>query len=238
MFTGITSWTIGSTKAPPPSTTRVPPRPVRTKLRSLEERRYSQCSSHTTTATTIATTMRPRRKLPNCAPLMMLSRIFGLSGDGHELPGPLRQRDLGRQALHAGGAVEAVAVGTMAKDVAGVLRLCDGPAVAQHDHLGVHPQRGLRPCVDAGHAVVQSERRLRADRSAGGEAHVTDDDVGARLRHLGGFLLPEDVGGRQQIERPGRAYQVDLVTVAHAGFLEVRAEHAVDEAHRRKVLHA
>ena len=35
MLTGITSCTIGSTKAPPSSTTFWPPRPVRTKARSL-----------------------------------------------------------------------------------------------------------------------------------------------------------------------------------------------------------
>ena len=39
MFTGITSWTIGSTKAPPSSTTFCPPRPVRTNERSFELRR-------------------------------------------------------------------------------------------------------------------------------------------------------------------------------------------------------
>ena len=35
MLTGITSCTIGSTKAPPSSTTFWPPRPVRTNARSL-----------------------------------------------------------------------------------------------------------------------------------------------------------------------------------------------------------
>ncbi len=39
MLTGITSWTMGSTKAPPSSTTFWPPMPVRTKARSLLERR-------------------------------------------------------------------------------------------------------------------------------------------------------------------------------------------------------
>ena len=39
MFTGITSWTIGSTSAPPFMTTFCPPRPVRTNARSLDERR-------------------------------------------------------------------------------------------------------------------------------------------------------------------------------------------------------
>ena len=39
MLTGMTSCTIGSTKAPPFITTFWPPRPVRTKARSLDERR-------------------------------------------------------------------------------------------------------------------------------------------------------------------------------------------------------
>src|SRR6266850_3168894 len=70
MLTGTTSWTIGSTKAPPFITTFWPPRPVRTKARSFDERRYSQFISHTTIATTIATTTSPRIADPNCAPVM------------------------------------------------------------------------------------------------------------------------------------------------------------------------
>ncbi len=70
MFTGTTSWTIGSTKAPPFITTFWPPRPVRTKARSFEERRYSQFISHTTIATMIATTTIPSIAAPNCAPVM------------------------------------------------------------------------------------------------------------------------------------------------------------------------
>ena len=70
MLTGTTSWTIGSTSAPPFITTFWPPRPVRTNARSLEERRYSQCISHTTIATTIATTISPRITAPNCAAVM------------------------------------------------------------------------------------------------------------------------------------------------------------------------
>jgi hypothetical protein len=73
MFTGITSCTMGSTKAPPSSTTFCPPRPVRTKARSLLLRRYSQCSSQTAMATTIATTIKPRMKLPKSAPVMVVS---------------------------------------------------------------------------------------------------------------------------------------------------------------------
>ena len=38
MLTGITSWKIGSTTAPPSMTTFWPPKPVRTNARSLEAR--------------------------------------------------------------------------------------------------------------------------------------------------------------------------------------------------------
>ena len=48
----------------------------------------------------------------------------------------------------------------------------------------------------------------------------------------------EDVGRGQQVERVGRADHVDLEPVAHAGLLEVGAEHAVDQADGREVLHA
>ena len=73
MLTGTTSWTMGSTKAPPFITTFWPPRPVRTKARSLDERRYSQLSSHTAMATAMARTTRPRITAPNWAPLMTIS---------------------------------------------------------------------------------------------------------------------------------------------------------------------
>ena len=65
MLTGITSWMIGSTNAPPFCTTFCPPKPVRTNARSFEERRYSQLRSHTPIATTAATTMSPRMNCPN-----------------------------------------------------------------------------------------------------------------------------------------------------------------------------
>ncbi len=73
MLTGTTSWTMGSTKAPPFITTFWPPRPVRTKARSLDERRYSQFMSHTTMATTMAAAITTRTRAPNCAPLMTVS---------------------------------------------------------------------------------------------------------------------------------------------------------------------
>ena len=44
MRTTVMACTIGITKAPPPITTRSPPRPVRMNDSSFEEWRYSQCS--------------------------------------------------------------------------------------------------------------------------------------------------------------------------------------------------
>src|SRR6478609_1627737 len=119
MLTGITSCTMGSTKAPPSRTTRWPPRPVRTKARSLLLRRYSQCSSHTPMATTIAAITRPRRKVPNWAPVM--GGLLLLSGDLDEAARGFRERQFGGQALHGARAVEAVAAGALRQDPLRVL---------------------------------------------------------------------------------------------------------------------
>src|SRR6266478_5544847 len=214
MLTGTTSWTIGSTKAPPFITTFWPPRPVRTKERSFDERRYSQFISHTTIATTIATTTSPRIADPNCAPVMRApckacsdwggaapllpqaspppcsfplapvrlrpdSSSRPSSADLLELPGRLGQRHLGRQPLHAGGAVEAVALPAVLEDVARVRRARDRSAVAEHVDVPRHRPGGRRPRIDQRHAVLELERGLGADGSARGEAHVADHDVGA-----------------------------------------------------------
>src|SRR5262245_24460523 len=156
MLTGTTSWAIGTTKAPPFMTTFCPPRPVRTNARSFEERRYSQFISQTTIATTIATTTIPRITMPICAPVMRrpLSPSNPL-----ELPGRLGQRHLRRQALHAGGAVEAVALPAISQDVARVGRPGDRAAVAENDHVPVHRPGRRRPRLDERHAVLELDRR-------------------------------------------------------------------------------
>ena len=51
-------------------------------------------------------------------------------------------------------------------------------------------------------------------------------------------VLAEHVRRGEQVERARRADQLDLVRVAHPGLLEVRAEHAVDDADGGKVLDA
>ena len=58
-------------------TTFWPPSPVRTKARSLDERRYSQFISHTMIATTMATAISPRidrAELCSCHDRLLLSQ--------------------------------------------------------------------------------------------------------------------------------------------------------------------
>ncbi|MHC2653915.1 hypothetical protein ACVMHY_006494 [Bradyrhizobium barranii subsp. barranii] len=81
-------------------------------------------------------------------------------------------------------------------------------------------------------------RGLRADGTPGREAEVTDDDIRARDRHRGGFLLGEDVGRRQQVLLARLGDHVDLERIGHAGLFEIGTEHSVDQADGRKVLHA
>src|SRR5262245_31012436 len=145
MLTGMTSCTIGSTKAPPFMTTFWPARRVRTKALSFDERRYSQLNSQTTIATTMATTISPRTKVPNWAPLMASSR---LSPDLLELTRGFDERLLGRQAFHARGSVEAVAFGALRQDEARIVGRGDRPAVAQHDDALVDLARRRRPGPD------------------------------------------------------------------------------------------
>ena len=67
----------------------------------------------------------------------------------------LSQGDFGGQALHARGAVEAVAAAAVLQDVLRVLGRGDRPAVAQHQDVRVHAARRLGPRIDQRHAVLQ-----------------------------------------------------------------------------------
>src|SRR4051812_40793444 len=136
MLTGITSWMIGSTKAPPFSKTRWPPKPVRTKEISFDERRYSQFISQTPIATRIAATMITKMIVPIVEPDMFSPSpaFFGRSPDlsaqdRFDLSRLLGQGVLGRQPFHARGAIEAVAIRAVLQDVVGVLRHRDRPAM-------------------------------------------------------------------------------------------------------------
>ena len=64
---------------------------------------------------------------------------------------------------------------------------------------GRDPQRRGRPGVDQRRAIAELQRGLRADRAAGRQAEMADDDVGAGARHRLGFGLVEDIRRRQQV---------------------------------------
>src|SRR5262245_37858287 len=238
MLTGMTACTIGSTRAPPFSTTFWPPNPVRTNARSLEERRYSQFSSHTMIATTIATTIRPNRKLPNWAPVMIGSSFVRVSCPAHglEAPGRLGQCGLHRQPFHAGGAVEAVALGAASQHVGGVVRSGDRAAVTQHDDTLVHLAGRPGPAPDAGQAFVERQGGVRADAAARGEPQMAHDHVGPGPGHVGRVLLREHVRRRQQVQTPSGPDHLHLEAVTHPRLLEIGPEDAVDQPHGGEVL--
>ncbi|KAG0751647.1 hypothetical protein G6F22_022091 [Rhizopus arrhizus] len=64
-----------------------------------------------------------------------------------------------------------------AQHVRGVLGRGDGAAMAKHDDIRAHRQRGGGNAVDGGHAPVQRLRGLGADGAARRQAHVRDDDT-------------------------------------------------------------
>src|ERR1700712_5482006 len=187
---------MGNTNAPPSSTTFCPPKPVRTKARSFELRKYSQCMSHTTMPTTIATTIRPRMKLPNCEPDIEISLPLNLC----EAPRVLGQCEFDGQALHRTRTVEAVASGALREHLLRVVGCGDRAAVAQHDHVGVDGLCSRAPGVDARCAIRELQCSLCADGAAGREAQMAHDDVRARAGHCPRIVLTEDVGCRDQIE--------------------------------------
>ena len=123
-------------------------------------------------------------------------------------------------------------------DVGGVCRSRDPAPVAQHDDVGTDLCGRRRPARDPLDTFVEGQGRRPADGAAGREPDVADEDVGTGGRHRPRVVLAEDVRRREQVERGGRPDEIDLELVAHAGLLEVLAEHAVDEANRREVLDA
>src|SRR4029453_19180397 len=134
-------------------------------------------------ATTMATTTSPRIKVPNWAPLMGSSR---LSPDLLELTCGVDERLLGRQALHARGSVEAIALRALGQDELRILRRGDRPAMAQHDDVLFDLARRCRPGVDQRRAVGELHAGLGADAAARRQAHVGDDEVGPALAHADG----------------------------------------------------
>src|SRR5262245_4361692 len=120
----------------------------------------------------------PSRSPAPCPPTALIPRVLiislvrPLSPDAFEPLGRLGQGHLGGQPLHAGGAVKAVAPAAVAQDVTRVRRASDGPAVAEHDDVGVHRAGRLGPRVDLAHAVLERYRGLRADGAPGGEPEM------------------------------------------------------------------
>ena len=68
--------------------------------------------------------------------------------DRLEFTNLFRQRPLHRQALHRGGAVEAVALARVFHDEVGVVGLGDGSAMGQHQYVRIDAERRCRPGVD------------------------------------------------------------------------------------------
>ena len=67
---------------------------------------------------------------------------------------------------------------------------------------------------------------------------MRDKAVRARFGHCTRLLCVEDVGAGHHIQLMRLADHIDLKAVAHAGLLQILAEHAVDQADGREVLHA
>ena len=143
-----------------------------------------------------------------------------------------------RKALDGGCAEEAVDAGNVLDNVGCVLRLGDGAAVADNHGLRVDVVNCLNDALDDLNTIVEGARGFCADGAARGEAHVGNDDIGACLGHVNGLLLIEYVGAGEHIELMRLGDHLDLKVVAHAGFFQVLAEHAVDQANRGKVLNA
>src|SRR5438105_10699613 len=68
--------------------------------------------------------------------------------DRLEFPNLFRQRNLHRQSLHGGGAVEAVAIACVPDDVIRVGRGRDRTAMREHENLRIDAERRLRPGGD------------------------------------------------------------------------------------------
>src|SRR3989449_2772853 len=142
----------------------------------------------------------------------------------------LGHRRLGRQPFHAGRAEEADhALGAL-EHIGGIVRLRDGPAVAEDEDLRVDRLRRVVHRLDQADALVQRLGRLGADRTAGGQPHVRDEHVRACLGHRLCLFGLKDVGGGQEVELVRHADHVHLEPEAHAGLLEPRTIGAVHQA--------
>src|SRR6266480_7063470 len=112
--------------------------------------------------------------------------------DRLEFANLFRERPLHRQALHRGCAIEAMAVAGILHDECGVRGLRDGAAVREHQNVPIDAERCRRPGVDTRRTVLELGCGVRADRPAGSETEVKDDDISTRDRHRRGLRLAED----------------------------------------------
>ena len=161
MLTGITSCTIGSTKAPPSSTTFWPPRPVRTKARSLRAAQVQPVQQPDDDRDDDRDDDQAEDEGAELGAGHGASPDV-LSRDLHEAARRLGERHLGGQALHRAGAVEAVAVGAVREDVAARRRASrSGRRGTARCTSGLTALRRRGPGVDRRDAVGQRQRRAR-----------------------------------------------------------------------------
>src|SRR5947207_8843049 len=130
--------------------------------------------------------------------------------DRLEFTNLFRQCSLHRQALHRGSTVEAVALARVLHDEIGIIRLGDGAAMGQHEYVRIDAKRRRRPGIDLFRAAFELWCGVRADRAAGGQAEMTDDDVGARDRHGASLAFAEHIWRRQHVLVARLGDHVDL----------------------------
>ena len=96
-----------------------------------------------------------------------------------------------------------------------------------HDILA-HFSSRLDNLPDLYAAVVQRERRLRADASLGGQSHMGNQYIRSGFRHGFCLLRIEDVWTGEHIQLVCFTDHVNLQSVSHSCLLQVSSEFAVN----------
>src|ERR1700689_2007378 len=86
---------------------------------------------------------------------------------------------LSGQALNARGAKESADTSGSAEDVLNVFRLGDRAAMAEDQNFRMNGNGCLLNGLNAGHRLIERDRRPGADGPFGGQSHVGDQEVGA-----------------------------------------------------------
>jgi hypothetical protein len=112
--------------------------------------------------------------------------------------------------------------------------------VAEHQHVGLLRDGGRADRLHLLARHVQRHRLLgtHADAPADRQPHVRDHRVRARRGHRRRLLRREHVDDREQPELVRRGDHLHLAGEAQVGRLELTPDPAVEEAHRREVVHA